>query len=380
MSRRDDQYWFDRAQWEGGGTVVRRTVLIALVILVGWAVWQVRDILILFGLGAFLALVLAPLVRFFEHRGLRRGPAVAMSYLVMIALVAGLVALVAPPVVKQIAEFVQHLPDYVDDIKQSERIRELDADYGFVEKLEENASRLAAQIPDAIAVVQGIVSWLLATAFNLVTVIVVSVFLLLDGRRLRDFLLGQLKPGPRERAEVIIHDVDRAVGGYVFGVSVLALVAGTLSWVVMSIAGVPFAAPLAVTVAVLNFIPIIGSAIAAVIVALVALTVSPGVCLAWVVYFLVYQQVENNLLQPAVYRRTLNLHPLLVIAAVLIGSSQMGLIGALVAIPAAATVQILVKDAWRLRHGEDEGLPGLPAPDRAEGARPVQVWPLDDEG
>jgi predicted PurR-regulated permease PerM len=118
----------------------------------------------------------------------------------------------------------------------------------------------------------------------------------------------------------------------------------------MKILGVPFAAPLAVLVGLFDLIPLVGSTIAGAVIGVVAAVVGfPGKLIAWVIFLVVYQQFENNVLQPVVYKRTVAIHPLIVIVAVLIGGSLLGILGALLAIPIAATVQIVVKELWAMR-------------------------------
>jgi predicted PurR-regulated permease PerM len=167
--------------------------------------------------------------------------------------------------------------------------------------------------------------------------------------------------------ERIGQDVYRAVGGYVAGNVFISLIAGTLSYFMMTALGIPFAVPLAVLVAFFDLIPLVGSTIAGVVVGIVAAIVGfPGKLIAWVIFLIVYQQVENNVLQPVVYKRTVQIHPLLVIVAVLIGGSLLGVLGALLAIPVAATVQIVVKELWQLRR--ERLLPDSPAGPAAPGA------------
>jgi predicted PurR-regulated permease PerM len=128
------------------------------------------------------------------------------------------------------------------------------------------------------------------------------------------------------------------------------VIAGTLSYIVMRILGIPFAIPLAVLVALFDLIPLVGSTIAGAIVAIVAAIVGfPGVFIAWLIFLVVYQQFENNVIQPVVYKRTVRIHPLIVIVAVLIGGSLLGILGALLAIPIAASIQIAVKEVWQMR-------------------------------
>ena len=148
----------------------------------------------------------------------------------------------------------------------------------------------------------------------------------------------------------IADDVYRSVGGYVVGNLLISVIAGVTTWIVLAALGVPFAVPLAVLMAFLDLIPLVGATIAGFLIGIVAAIHNfPGDLIVWVVYLIVYQQIENNVVQPAVYRRTVQLHPLLVIVAVLIGASLLGVLGALVAIPVAGAIQIVARDWWQSR-------------------------------
>jgi predicted PurR-regulated permease PerM len=162
--------------------------------------------------------------------------------------------------------------------------------------------------------------------------------------------LQELGPHHGDRFWRISEDVYSAVGGYVAGNILISVIAGVSSYIVMSLLNMPFAVPLAVLVAFFDLIPLVGSTIAGAVVAVVAAVVGfPTTLIIWVAFLVVYQQVENNVIQPVVYRRTVAIHPLLVILAVLIGGSLLGVLGALLAIPIAATIQILVKELWQYR-------------------------------
>jgi len=164
------------------------------------------------------------------------------------------------------------------------------------------------------------------------------------------FVFREIGPERGDRMAAIAGDVYKAVGGYVAGNLLISLIAGILSYFMMLALGLPFAVPLAVGVAFFDLIPLVGSTIAGVIIAIVAAIVGfPGKLIAWLIFLVVYQQVENNVIQPVVYRRTVAIHPLIVIVAILIGASLLGVLGALLAIPVAATVQIVVKEWWQYR-------------------------------
>ena len=197
-------------------------------------------------------------------------------------------------------------------------------------------------------------------------------FLIRDGRRIIEWGLRQLEPGRAERARAVLQDIYSAVAGYVLGNLLISLIAGTGTYVVLPILGVPFAVPLAVLMAFLDLIPLVGATIGGVLIGIVAaISDFPTAVIVWAIYFIVYQQIENNLLQPVIYRRTVAVHPLLVLVAVLIGGSQLGVLGALLAIPVAAAIQIVVKDWWRTaasRARRDGHRRGAPAAGRGHGA------------
>src|ERR687895_1054324 len=159
---------------------------------------------------------------------------------------------------------------------------------------------------------------------------------------------------PPERAEQLDRVMARiagAVAGYVAGAMTIALIAGTLTFIVLTILGVPFAGPLAVLAGFMSLIPLIGATIAAVLIGIVTLFNDfPTDTIVWTVWAIVYQQLENNLVQPQIQKRTVDVQPFVVLTAVLFGSALLGVLGALVAIPVAASIQIVIREwwAWRL--------------------------------
>jgi len=170
-----------------------------------------------------------------------------------------------------------------------------------------------------------------------------------------------VRPSHQERVRYIAADIYSATGGYVAGALSLATAAGISTYILLSILNVPFAVPLAVLMAFFDLIPLVGSTIGGVLVAVVTLFADfPQDTIVWVVFVIVYQQFENSVLQPLVYRRAVNLHPLAVITAILVGSTLLGVLGALVAIPIAAALQIMVKDIWANRSSTVVGPAGAP--------------------
>jgi predicted PurR-regulated permease PerM len=180
------------------------------------------------------------------------------------------------------------------------------------------------------------------------------VLLLIEGPRVWAWILTMIRPDLRDDAGEFGHSVIYSVGGYVRGNLMISVIAGLGAWIVMRVMGVPFALTLAVIVALLDLIPLVGATIGMIICALVALTQGWVAALVVLIYFIVYQQIENNVIQPVVYSKTVALSPLAVLLATLAGAAIGGIIGVLLAIPAAATVYISIAELQKLRAEERE--------------------------
>lgn len=331
-------------------TVVR-IILVAIAIFAAlYFLYLIRNVLGMLFISVFLAAALGPVVELLASKGIKRSFAILLTYLMLLAGVFGLGLLVVPPIVSGVNDFAGNVPHYVEDLRNSKTFRKYDDKYNITPKLNEQAKKLPTHISDAVAGLRTVTVGVFGAIVQLVTILVMTFFLLLDGRRIISFLLREIGPNHGERFERIGSDVYQAVGGYVAGNVLISVIAGVSSYIVMSLAGIPFAVPLAVLVGLFDLIPLVGSTIAGAVVAIVAAVAGfPGKLIIWVVFLVIYQQVENNVIQPVVYRRTVQIHPLVVIVAVLIGGSLLGVLGALLAIPIAATVQILVKELWQMR-------------------------------
>jgi len=339
--------------------ITNRTVLRVIGIAVAVAValfllYRMREVLGLLVMAVFVAIALAPLVNFIEaHTPIPRVGAILASYLVLLVGIFGVGLLIVPPIVDEVDSFVKDLPTYVQDIRESDTLREYDEKYGVVEELERQADKLPTLAEDAGNALKDVTVGLFTALFKLVTVLVIAAFLLIDGRSILGFFYRRLDEDKERRARAMAADINKAVGGYVVGVLCISLIASTTTYIVLLILGVPFAVPLAVLMAFMVLIPLVGATIAGVIIGIVAALHSfPVAPIVWIIWLILYQQVENHVLQPQIYKRTVSLHPLLVIVGVLVGASLLGIVGALLAIPAAATIQIFVREWWRYRHGE----------------------------
>jgi len=333
---------------------IAKVILVTVAILgTLYLLYQVRSIVKMVFIAVFLAVALGPAVEFFQKRArMPRSLAILMTYLAILGGIFGLGLLVVPPIVNGVNDLVDAVPGYVQDIRNNKTLRKYDDKYHVTDKLNQEAKKLPNRLGDAAGALTSVTVGVFSAAVQLVTVLVLTFFFLKDGQRMIEWWLRQMGPGRAPRARAVLDDVYRAVAGYVVGNFLISLIAGTSTYIVLKILDVPFAVPLAVLMAFLDLIPLVGATIGGVIIGIVcAITDFPGDVIVWGIFFIVYQQVENNLLQPVIYRRTVSVHPLLVLIAVLIGGSQLGVLGALLAIPVVAGIQIVVKDWWNARRG-----------------------------
>src|SRR6266545_3203136 len=287
-----------------------RTVLVVIGILVAvfailQVLWIARHILAWIFIALFLALALNPAVDRVERRLKRRGLATGIVYMAALAVIVAIGALFIPTLVNQVDDFAHKVPEYLDDLTKG----------------------------------RGRIAFL-------------TFFMLLEGPRWVDRFYSLLNPASRSRWQTVGGDIYRTVGGYVTGNLLISLIAGTLTTIVLAITRVPYAIALGLIVAILDLIPLAGATIAAILVGTVAFLHSITAGIVVVIFFVVYQQIENHLLQPVVYGRTVQLSPLAVLISVLIGAELAGVLGALAAIPVAGTLQVVFLDWLRHRRGE----------------------------
>jgi len=350
-----------------------RNILVAAAVLAGlYIVWRVREIVVLAVLAVFVAVAMAPAVAMVQRiPWVSRILAILLVYLGILGAFFALGVLIVPPVVDEVKAFTRQAPGFVRDIRESETLRDYDRRYGIVAKLEGQADKLPSTLENAAGELESVTVGVFERIFELVTILVIAFFLLMDGRRLLDFFFRRLGRN-EQRARTMAVQASQAVAGYVVGSAGIALLAGLVSFAAMEVLGIPFSVPLAVLMALFALIPLVGSAVGAAIIGLVACFESfPSTVIIWAVFFLVYQQLESHVLGPWVYKRTVELAPLLAIVAVLIGASLLGILGALIAIPAAATIQIVVKDWWKVR--EDRRLAEAGAAAGAAGGEPGPI-------
>ena len=303
---------------------------------------SVRTVLIWVGMAVFIAIALNPAVVRLE-RVMRRNWAVMTVFFTFVVGLFAVVALLVAPFVNQINALPKTAPQAAQRLSQNPVIQRLDHHYNIIAKAEAHVGALPS-------VVFGAAGAVITGAAATITVLFLAAFILFELPRISEVALSQLRPAGAQRAREIGAHVNRNVGGYVAGNLTISLIAGTLVTATLLVLDVPYALTLGVVVAIGDLIPLVGATIASIVV--IAVTYfSRGTTDAIIVLaaILIYQQIENHLIQPIIYRRTVQIPALVVLIAVLIGAALLGILGALVAIPIAGTIQVITNDLLTTR-------------------------------
>ena len=334
-----------------------RSVIGVVALLLGLAVavefvLLAQAALTLIAIALFLALALNPGVTFFQSRGLKRGTAVG-AVTGMAGLILALLGLVlVPPLVDQVTKFIDALPDLVADLtKGNGKLGFLERDYHVVERVRDATTENGTAVKGAAAPVVSFAKGVAATLIGAVVIAFLTLFMLLEGpewRRRIDELIPERNRAPVERIGAGVYE---GVSGFVIGNLLASFLAGAFVTVVFLLVGVPFALPVGLFVALIEVVPYIGPLVATVVVGGVALTtgVVPGLVVVGLV--VVYHAVEGHTLRPLIYGRAVQLSPLAVLIAILLGIEVAGILGALAAVPIAASIQVVVVELLQRRTG-----------------------------
>lgn len=323
------------------------TAVVLAVAVGALALYQVRSVAMSVFLGLFLAIAAEPFLSWMERRGMRRGWAVAVLALGVLVLLAGLIALLLYPAIKQIGQLIESLPNLLQQLTD-----QLD-DFGIRlddpairERLESMAEKIPSILGSSLGAVYGVLGGLVSAIFTAFTVIALALYFMIWLPRIRAFAARAL--GRPERVEVMNQSLAR-IGGYVTGQITVSAAAGVVSGVVLGLLGVPYAAVLGVAMGMFSAIPQVGATVGAILCTLVALSDSVSLAIITFVFLLAYQQFENYVLAPRVFSSAVDLSPVAVFIAVLVGGSALGVIGALTALPVAAAMKVVIRFIFRDR-------------------------------
>ena len=320
----------------------------AIGVLTAYGLWQavssLGTVLTLLTVAIFLTLSLNPVVELLVRRGLRRGGAVAAVFAMAVGALVLLGFVVVPPVTQQANELAQNAPVYVNDLLSNPRVQDIDQHYHVVEKVQEEVNKRLTDSDFMSQVAGGVLGAgrvIAEGVFSTLTVLVLTLYFLSSLPTLKQAAYAVVPASRRPRVISLSEEIMRRVGSYAIGQVVVAAVNAFCAWIMMSIVGIPYAAVLAVAVGFLGLVPMVGATLGAVLVAVVAFFDDPKNAVIAIVYFVVYQQTENYLVAPRIMQRTVSVPGAVTIVAALVGGTLLGMLGALLAIPAAAGLLLL---------------------------------------
>ncbi|MEA2508365.1 MAG: hypothetical protein QOG21_447 [Actinomycetota bacterium] len=326
-------------------TVFRIVFAVVAALVLVYAAYLVRSILVLVLVAGFLAVGLDPAVRAIERFGLKRGAAVAALFVAIVLFIGGFLFAVIPPLVQQVTNFAAHLPAYVQDLAHTNpRVERFIVENNIPDKLRAATQNAPTLIGGSLATLVGVAGSVIGSVFKVLTVLVLTIYFVMSLQRIRTGTLRLIPLSRRERATALMDPMFEKVGGYVAGNLAISLIAGALAFIFLALTHVPFPVALALWVAIADLIPLVGATLGAVPSVIVAFVGSIPLGIATIVYFIVYQQAENYLIAPRVMTRTVDLSPAAVLLAALIGASLLGFVGALMAIPAAASLKLIMQE------------------------------------
>jgi predicted PurR-regulated permease PerM len=355
------------------GTILTTVAVVVAVYLTGRLVYKLREILLLMVVAGFIALLLNPAVVGLRRLGVkRRGSAVAIVTVLAVAAFGGLAFAFGYPLVNGLTHLAENLPRYVSQAEHGKGwLGHLILKYHVKHWVQVNlAPKLATFAKNlskpALSVGKGAVTLIIA----LLTIFVLVLLLLLEGHKLRSGILRMMAPARAQRITKVGGEVNRSVTGYMIGNFVTSLIAGIVVFVTLTVLGVPFALLWGLWVTLLDFLPMIGGAIAGIPTILFAFAHSVSAGIVVLVVFVAYTQIENHILNPIVMSRTVRINPLLVLVAILVGATVGdlvgglfgGFVGTLLAIPVAGSIQVIVREVWQATAPEPLAVPVVKPP------------------
>lgn len=374
MNSMEESFWTRAA---GDGIFDRRVLRVVLTVLLSviavWLIYTLRTPIFWLVIAAFLAIAASgPVNKLAEY--MRRGIAIVIVYVAILVIPIAFAALLLPPLVESAVDLAKSMPQYVNDVRDwiegSDLFEKLDRNFDVNQKLADAADDLAGSLDNAAALLGDIGAAAINSIFAGFTILILSMFMVARGRQWVDAWIARHPKHEAEMLERTTRRIAGAVSGYIGGAIAQAFVAFLFAFIVLTIIGAPSPLVLATIVGALDVIPMIGATIAGVIVGVVTIFGDfPIDTIVWALFVIGYQQFENYVVQPQIQKRAVAVDPFIVLVAVMFGGTLMGIFGAVLAIPVAATIQIVIQEfrnfrteARRLRAEEAAALDGSDAP------------------
>jgi predicted PurR-regulated permease PerM len=334
-------------------TLVVIGLVLATLVVIGLA-YETRRVLTWIVIAAFFAIALHPVATWLERRAgwMKRWLATLIVFLLALVLIAGLITVFVVPLARQAGQFADRLPQMIEDVQAGRGpIGGLAERFHVIDYIQSHSTQVRGYVSDLGAPTLAFLRGAATGVAGVATIFVLSYLMVLEAPKIIGGILALFSEQRAERVERVGHDCARTITGYISGNLLISLICGLLTFAVLAILGVPFAGLIALAVGVLDLIPMIGATLGAVVAIVAALTESVTAAIIVAVFFVIYQQFENHLLQPLIFSRTVQLNPLTVLLSILIGVELAGILGTLLAIPVAGILQIVIRDVWDTRQG-----------------------------
>jgi predicted PurR-regulated permease PerM len=320
-------------------------------------------------IGAFFAVALAPVVGWVERKvfgGRRRSLATLLVFVVAFLVLAAVVTAFAVPLAQEATKVAGQLPQLVADARAGRGpVGDLLERTHALQWIQDNQAKIGHFASGLTSPAAGVLGGVATGVAGFFTVLVLAYLMVLEGPKLVDGTINLFEPATGTRIRRVATDCARSVTGYLSGNLLISVICGALTYVVLKVSGVPFAGLIALFVGLVDLVPLVGATIGGVVAVLAGFIHSVPAGIAVLVFFVVYQQLENHLLQPLVFARTVKVNPLTVIVAILIGVELAGILGALLAIPVASIIQVILRDVWDHRRGRPKEEPTVGEDERA---------------
>jgi predicted PurR-regulated permease PerM len=335
-------------------TIAASIGMVLATVVVLFLLVEVRRTLVWLVVAAFFSVALYPVVNWVQRRltGCRRSLATLGVFLVVFLVLGGLIAAFAVPLARQGTTFADQLPQLLNDAKAGRGpIGSLLDRTNALQYVQQNQARIRSMASGLTTPAAGVLRGVATGIAGAVTIFVLSYLMVLEAPKMIEGTLSLLSPQHADRARRVGTDCAKSITGYISGNLLISVICGVLTYVVLKVMGVPFAGLISLFVALADLIPLVGATLGAVVATIAGFVQSVPAGIVVIVFFVVYQQLENHLLQPVILSRTVKLNPLAVLVAILVFVELAGVLGALLAIPVAGIIQVLIRDFWDHRRG-----------------------------
>jgi len=324
-------------------------------------IYETRRVLVWIVVALFFAIALYPVTGWVERRITRgrRTLATLMVFLVLVVVVAAVLTAFVVPLVQQGTVFAQQLPDLIEQTKAGRGpLGGLLVRTHALTWLQHNQSKLASYAEGMTTPAAGVLQSVATGLAGVATIFVLALLMVLQGPKVVDGALNLIEdPDSRERVRLVSADCAKSITGYISGNLLISVICGALTYGVLKLTGIPFAGLIALFVGIADLIPLVGATLGAIVALIAAGVHSLTALIVVAIFFVAYQQLENHVLQPLIFSRTVKLNPLAVLVAILIGAELAGILGALMAIPVAGIIQVILRDVWSHRRGRPKDVP-----------------------